>query len=363
MSTKVIFKCDDLTNLSNNILFFDKIISENDIKVAWGIIGNSLNRPSKQYVEWIQEKYNSGNYEFWNHGYSHSSYEFQKKSILNQYLHILKTQKLAQKKLGFQLCCFGAPENHINKKTAFALFFLPQIKGWFYGIKNGRQHIFTRSIEVEFPCGNVVFEKFKTAYNIHEKQCDVITYQLHPNGWKKKDFTEFKQVIDFLKTKRVKFMLPKDFYDKPKEKGFTMIKFLDIEKINNRFRGEMDARIKEILDAGWYLSGKWNDVFAEHFAKFCGTKHAVGVANGLDAINLIIRGYGFGPGDEIIVPANTYIATILAISENGCTPVLVEPDINTYDIDPEKIEEKITDKTRAIIVVHLYGQAVQMAKI
>lgn len=142
-----------------------------------------------------------------------------------------------------------------------------------------------------------------------------------------------------------------------------MIKFLDLQKVNNRFRDEMDARIKQILDAGWYLSGKWNDEFAKNFASFCGTKHAIGVANGLDAINLIIRGYGFGPGDEIIVPANTYIATILAISENGCTPVLVEPDINTYNINPDKIEEKITPRTRAIIVVHLYGQAVQMAKI
>ena len=142
-----------------------------------------------------------------------------------------------------------------------------------------------------------------------------------------------------------------------------MIKFLDLEKINNRFRNQMDARIKDILDAGWYLSGKWNDEFAKHFAQFCGTDYAIGVANGLDAINLIIRGYGFGSGDEIMVPANTYIATILAISENGCTPVLVEPDINTYNIDPEKIEEKITPKTKAIIVVHLYGQAVQMNKI
>ena len=142
-----------------------------------------------------------------------------------------------------------------------------------------------------------------------------------------------------------------------------MIKFLDLQKVNNRFRDEMDDRIKQILDAGWYLSGKWNDEFDKNFAAFCGTKHAIGVANGLDAINLIIRGYGFGPGDEIIVPANTYIATILAVSENGCTPVLVEPDINTYNINPDKIEEKITPRTRAIIVVHLYGQAVQMAKI
>ena len=92
-------------------------------------------------------------------------------------------------------------------------------------------------------------------------------------------------------------------------------------------------------------------------------KHCIGCANGLDALNLIIKAYGFGAGDEIIVPANTYIASILAISENGCTPVLVEPDINTYNINPALIEEKITEKTKAIMVVHLYGQAVQMDKI
>lgn len=142
-----------------------------------------------------------------------------------------------------------------------------------------------------------------------------------------------------------------------------MIKFLDLHKINERYRNELDARIKEILDSGWYLQGRQNEEFSKHFAEFCGAKYALGVANGLDALNLIIKAYGFGPGDEIIVPANTYIATILAISENGCTPVLVEPDINTYGINPELIEEKITPHTKAIMVVHLYGQAVPMQKI
>lgn len=142
-----------------------------------------------------------------------------------------------------------------------------------------------------------------------------------------------------------------------------MIKFLDLEKVNNRFRDEIDCRIKNILDKGWYLQGEENERFASDFAQFCGTKYALGVANGLDAINLIIRAFGFGVGDEIIVPSNTYIATILAISENGCTPVLVEPDINTYNINSDLIEEKITAKTKAIIVVHLYGQAVQMEKV
>ena len=142
-----------------------------------------------------------------------------------------------------------------------------------------------------------------------------------------------------------------------------MIKFLDLEKINNRFRNEIDSRIKTILDKGWYLQGEENEIFTQNFAKFCGTKHCIGCANGLDALNLIIKGMGFKAGDEIIVPANTYIASILAISENGCTPVLVEPDIKTYNINPDLIEEKITKNTKAIMVVHLYGQAVQMEKI
>ena len=142
-----------------------------------------------------------------------------------------------------------------------------------------------------------------------------------------------------------------------------MIIFLDLHKINERFRDEIDARIKQVLDSGWYLLGSQDKEFEKNFAKYCGVKHCIGCANGLDALNLIIRGYGFGAGDEIIVPANTYIASILAISENGCTPVLVEPDINTYNINPDLIEEKITHKTKAIMVVHLYGQAVQMDKI
>lgn len=142
-----------------------------------------------------------------------------------------------------------------------------------------------------------------------------------------------------------------------------MIKFLDLKKINNRYREEIDSRIKDILDKGWYLQGEENENFTKNFANFCGTKFALGVANGLDALNLIIKAYGFGNGDEIIVPANTYIATILAISENGCIPILVEPDFKTYNINPDSIEEKITSKTKAIMVVHLYGQAVQMEKI
>lgn len=142
-----------------------------------------------------------------------------------------------------------------------------------------------------------------------------------------------------------------------------MIKFLDLHKVNEKYRKEIDEKIKNVLDSGWYLLGKQDEQFEQHFAQYCGSKYCVGVGNGLEALTLIIKAYGFGKGDEIIVPANTYIASILSISYNGCTPVLVEPDITTYNINPDLIEEKITEKTKAIMVVHLYGQTVEMEKI
>ena len=142
-----------------------------------------------------------------------------------------------------------------------------------------------------------------------------------------------------------------------------MIKFLDLKKINGRFRGELDAAAKRMLDSGWYLLGKEIERFEADFAAYCGVKHCIGCANGLDALKLIIKAYGFGPGDEIIVPANTYIASILAISDNGCTPVLVEPKWETRLIDEDLIEAAITSRTKAIMVVHLYGRAMNMTKV
>lgn len=142
-----------------------------------------------------------------------------------------------------------------------------------------------------------------------------------------------------------------------------MIKFLDLKKVNERFRAEMDAAVKRVLDSGWYLLGKEVEAFEQEFAAYCGTKHCIGVANGLDALTLIIKAYGFGPGDEIIVPANTFIATLLAVSANGCTPILVEPNWNTRLIDVNRIEAAVTHRTKAIMVVHLYGRAVEMEKV
>lgn len=142
-----------------------------------------------------------------------------------------------------------------------------------------------------------------------------------------------------------------------------MIKFLDLKKVNERFRSELDASVQRLLDSGWYLLGKETEKFEADFSAYCGVRHCIGVANGLDALSLIIKAYGFGPGDEIIVPANTFIASILAISENGCTPVLVEPKWSTRLMDEDKIEQSVTPRTKAIMVVHLYGRAMNMTKV
>lgn len=139
-----------------------------------------------------------------------------------------------------------------------------------------------------------------------------------------------------------------------------MIKFLDLKKINESFEPELSNAIKRVLDSGWFLLGSEVKAFEEEFGAYIGTKHCIGVANGLDALRLILRAYielgVVKEGDEIIVPANTYIASILSITENRLTPILVEPDINTLNIDPYCIEEKISERTRGIMIVHLYGK-------
>lgn len=138
-----------------------------------------------------------------------------------------------------------------------------------------------------------------------------------------------------------------------------MIKFLNLHKVTAKYSDEIHAAVQRVVDSGWYLQGQENENFERHYSEYIGTKHTVGVANGLDALIWILRGYielgVMKPGDEVIVPANTYIATILAITENGLKPVLVEPDINTYQIDDRLIEAAITDRTKAIMIVHLYG--------
>lgn len=146
-----------------------------------------------------------------------------------------------------------------------------------------------------------------------------------------------------------------------------MIKFLDLYSINQAHKQELMKAFEAVLDAGWFIMGDSLKKFESDFARYCGTKHAIGVANGLDALILIIRAYKelgiFEEGDEIIVPSNTFIASILSVSANGLVPVLVEPDIQSYNIDPALIEAQITPKTKAILPVHLYGQLCDMENI
>ncbi|MFD1629638.1 DegT/DnrJ/EryC1/StrS family aminotransferase [Pseudopedobacter beijingensis] len=143
-----------------------------------------------------------------------------------------------------------------------------------------------------------------------------------------------------------------------------MIKFLDLQKINDQYRVELVDAFERVLRTGWFLLGDETARFEKEFAGYCGVKEAIGVANGLDALNLIFRAYielgVMQQGDEVIVPANTYIASVLAVSENGLTPVFVEPELETYNINPYILEEYITPNTRAILAVHLYGNMVAM---
>ncbi|HEF3526007.1 TPA: DegT/DnrJ/EryC1/StrS family aminotransferase [Campylobacter upsaliensis] len=142
-----------------------------------------------------------------------------------------------------------------------------------------------------------------------------------------------------------------------------MVKFLDLKKVNERFNKEFEVKFKELLDSGWFLLGEQTKLFEKQFANYCGVEHCIGVANGLDALRLIIRAFDFEKGSEILVPANTYIASILAISDNDCKPILIEPELRTYNIDPNRIEANISSKTKAIMVVHLYGKVCDMDKI
>lgn len=146
-----------------------------------------------------------------------------------------------------------------------------------------------------------------------------------------------------------------------------MIKFLELKRITDNYSAEIHEAVARVVDSGWYLQGVENDRFEKSYSDYIGTKYTIGCANGLDALYLIFRGYVemgmMAPGDEIIVPANTYIATILAITENGLVPVLVEPSISNYQIDENLIEEKITDRTKAVCIVHLYGQCAYTEKI
>ena len=138
------------------------------------------------------------------------------------------------------------------------------------------------------------------------------------------------------------------------------VPFLELRDTYFEIKDELDAAYQRVMNSGWYILGEEVKAFEQEFAAYCGTKHCVGVGNGLEALQLILRAYEIGAGDEVIVPANTYIATWLAVSNAGATVVPVEPDGRTYNIDPTRIEAALTPKTKAILPVHLYGQPCDM---
>lgn len=141
------------------------------------------------------------------------------------------------------------------------------------------------------------------------------------------------------------------------------IPFLNLEPMHTPLRAEMEAAFRDVFDSNWFILGNKLEVFEQAYANYTGTKYAVGVSNGLDALILALKVLGVGPGDEVIVPSNTYIATVLAVTHVGATPVLVEPRIETYNLDPSRIPAAITKRTKAIMPVHLYGQACEMEAI
>jgi dTDP-4-amino-4,6-dideoxygalactose transaminase len=141
------------------------------------------------------------------------------------------------------------------------------------------------------------------------------------------------------------------------------ISFLDLQASYLELKTEIDAAVGRVLNSGWYILGPEVEAFENEFAAYCEANHAVGVANGLDALHLSLQAMDVGPGDEVIVPSNTYIATWLAVSQCGAKPVPVEPDVNTYNIDPERIEAAITSRTKVILPVHLYGQPADLSPI
>lgn len=142
-----------------------------------------------------------------------------------------------------------------------------------------------------------------------------------------------------------------------------MIAWSDLTYIHCVIRDRINESVANVLDKNWFIMGQELEAFEKEYAELCGAKHCIGVGNGLEALHIILSAYGIGSGDEVIVPANTFIATALAVSYCGATPVLVDADETTYNIDIDKIEEKITDKTKAILAVHLYGRVVDIDKI
>ncbi len=218
---KVIFKLDDLVNCNEAVLELDRYIKREDLKVCWGIIGNSLESADNNYLNFIKEN-NNRNYQFFNHGYNHlegPEYEFCGKSVEEQIDTISKTQKIVYDKTGITLRAFGAPCNRIDDNTTAALETFKDIKYWFYGKNNYSGISIPRKISIEKTVGNPNFKFFIENLRVLDKNIKVLTLQCHPYNWDIEQKTNFRLIIKFLKKLNCEFIFPNEIEKQNIEKG------------------------------------------------------------------------------------------------------------------------------------------------
>lgn len=215
-SVKVIFKADDLTSCNDKVKKVDDIVQENGICISWGIIGNSLENPNNEYINFLKTKSSDKKYHFFNHGYYHLEgeeelgYEFDGQNVDTQMRFMKATQDIVKEKVGIVLDTFGAPCNHIDNNTPLVLDKIPEIRYWYYGNEDSAKLNIKRTIEIENGVGNPKFKFFKRNFETLLDKPELLTLQIHPNAWNKAHFLEFILCVEYLKKCGCKFINPSD---------------------------------------------------------------------------------------------------------------------------------------------------------
>lgn len=210
---QVILKADDLKDYGITVKKLDKIIRKENIKISWGIIGNSLDNPSEDYVQFLKNNADGRYYHFFNHGYLHlwsKNTEFGTKPYEYQLLHLRKTNDLVKDKTGIILDTFGAPNNAIDKNTTLALEQISQIKYWYYGDKSSNKKTFERIFDLEYGVGSPNYKLFKKSFENNKNKSDLYVFQIHPYMWNSEGFLNFLVVVNYLKSKGAIFVAPSE---------------------------------------------------------------------------------------------------------------------------------------------------------